>query len=167
MVSAGQIEVGDLVIGLRIPGIPDDYWTLDDGSYGSYSDFVITQEQIDGAEEVEVTVVGKMLHENLGAAAVNGDIYTLTHFILAKRDNEIRSLNVKDLLNTDLIYNFQSKDFVGIESLELNEEITIQSYSINVEPEDFYFTENGLTFDMHAHSSTLSGSNDPDGPGPL
>ena len=167
MISAGQIEVGDEVIGLRIPGIPDNFWLLDDGSGGSYSDYVITQEQIDNAEETIVTVHGKALHENSGAVVVNGDIYTLHHYILAKRGNDIRVLNVSDLVNTDLIYNYQTKDFVAIESLETNSEITIQSYSINVEPWDFYFTENGLTFDMQALSEHLFGSNDPDGPGPL
>ena len=167
MISAGQIEVGDEVIGLRIPGIPDNFWLLDDGSGGTYSDYVITQEQIDNAEETVVTVQGKALHENSGAVVVNGDIYTLHHYILAKRDNDIRVLNVSDLVNTDLVYNYQTKDFVAIESLETNSEITIQSYSINVEPWDFYFTENGLTFDMQALSEHLFGSNDPDGPGPL
>jgi hypothetical protein len=160
MVSAGQIEIGDEVIGLNIPGIPDNYWLLDDGSMGSYSDYVITQEQIDNATETVTTVVGKRLHENVGAVAVNGDIYTLNHFILAKRDGQVKSLNVKDLLNTDFIYNYQTKDFVAIEALEKNEEITIQSYSINTEPWDFYFTENGLTFDMQALAEDLSGLSD-------
>ena len=157
LVSAGQLEIGDEIIGLNIPGIPDNYWLLDDGSMGSYSDYVITQEQIDNATETVTTVVGKRLHENIGAVAVNGDIYTLNHFILAKRDNEIKSINVRFLLNTDFIYNHQTQDFVPVEAYEKNEEITIQSYSINTEPFDFYFTENGLTFDMQALAEDLSG----------
>ena len=157
LVSAGQLEIGDEIIGLNIPGMPDNYWLLDDGSMGSYSDYIITQEQIDNATETVTTVVGKVLHENIGAVAVNGDIYTLNHFILAKRDNEIKSINVRFLLNTDLIYNHQTQDFVPVEAYEKNEEITIQSYSINVEPFDFYFTENGLTFDMQALTESLSG----------
>ena len=56
-----------------------------------------------------------------------------------------------------MIYNHQAQDFVPVEAYEKNEEITIQSYSINVEPFDFYFTENGLTFDMQALTESLSG----------
>ena len=157
LISAGQIEVGDEVIGLDIPGIPDNYWLLDDGSYGTYSDYVITQEQMDNATEVITTVAGKRLHQNIGAVAVNGDIYTINHFVLAKRDGQIKSLNTSDLLTTDLIYNYQTKDFVAIEAYEKNEDVTIQSYSINTEPYDFFFTENGLTFDRTALTSDLSG----------
>ncbi|NDF29887.1 MAG: hypothetical protein EB150_06755 [Nitrososphaeria archaeon] len=167
MVSAGQIQLGDEVIGLQIPGIPDNFLLLDDGSYGTFQDFVFTPEQIENATETVVTVVAKQLHETVGAVAVNGDIYTIKHLILGKRDGEIRSLFTHTLQNTDLIYNYQTKEFVPIESLEINLDITIQSYSINVEPSDFYFTENGLTFDMHPLESSLSGSNDPDGSGPL
>ena len=161
LVSAGQLEIGDEIIGLSIPGMPDNYWDLaGTGTYASYSDYVFTEEQIANAMETVTTVVGKVLHENIGAVAVNGDIYTLNHFILAKRDNEIKSLNVRFLLNTDLIYNHQTQDFVPVEAYEKNEEITIQSYSINVEPFDFYFTENGLTFDMQALEVSLSGENE-------
>ena len=63
---------------------------------------------------------------------------------------------------------YQTKDFAPIETFEFNDEISIQVYSINTEPVDFYFTENGLTFDAHAVTSELSGLiGDPDGPGPL
>jgi hypothetical protein len=52
-----------------------------------------------------------------------------------------------DIIASDLIYNYNEKAFVPIENLEKNIDVTIQVYSINVEPKDFYFTENGLTYD--------------------
>ena len=89
------------------------------------------------------------MHGSDGAVLVNGDIYSLFHFLICKRDNEIKAINVTDILLTDLIYNFQSQGFVAIENYDKNTDITIDVYAINVEPQDFYFTENGLSFDSY------------------
>ena len=167
MVSAGQLEVGDQVISVNIPGIPDDFWTLQSSDVNSYEDYVLSQEQVNGITETVATVVGKDLHESPGAAAVNGDIYSMNHYLLVKRNDEVKVLRVDNLTTSDLIFNYQTQDFAAIESYELNTDIVIQTYSINVEPQDFFFTENGLTFDLHPLASGLQGSDDPDGSGPL
>jgi hypothetical protein len=71
----------------------------------------------------------------------------MTHHIVAKRDGLVTAILSGDILISDLIYNYNQKAFVPIENLEKNTEVVIQVYSINVEPKDFYFTENGLTWD--------------------
>jgi hypothetical protein len=52
-------------------------------------------------------------------------------------------------LLTDLVYNYNQANFIPIENLEKNTDVNIQVYSINIEPQYFFFTENGLTFDAY------------------
>ena len=169
LVTSGQLEIGDQVLALSIPGIPDDFREINsDNQFGIYSDYIFSEENLANAVETTATVVGKELHTSDGAVAINGDVYSTAHWLLIKRNGEIKTVNVTDVFETDLIYTYQTKDFSPIETFEINNEISIQVYSINTEPIDFYFTENGLTFDAHAVTGELSGLiGDPDGPGPL
>ena len=70
------------------------------------------------------------------------------------------------LLFKQLAYDPQ-KDFVPVTTAEIYPDSQINVYCINVEPQDFYFTENGLTFDTYATEADNFGSTDPDGSGPL
>ena len=80
---------------------------------------------------------------------INSDIYSLTHGLVIKRDGVVRTVNSDKVLPSDLMYNYVAKDFIPIENFTINTDISIQVYSINVEPNDFYFSEHGLTFDFY------------------
>ena len=138
--AAGQLLVGDQVVTLSFNGLPDDY------SYDG-TPVVISEEDFANAQETLATVTNLGIHESVGAVVVNSDIYSTTHCIIAKRDGLIQPIMSADILPSDLIYNYNEKSFIPIENLEKNIDVTIQVYSINVEPKDFYFTENGLTYD--------------------
>ena len=140
LVAAGQLLVGDQVVTLSFNGLPDDY--AYDGT-----PVIISEEDFANAEETLATVTNLGIHESVGAVVVNSDIYSMTHCIIAKRDGLIQPIMSADIIASDLIYNYNEKAFVPIENLEKNIDVTIQVYSINVEPKDFYFTENGLTYD--------------------
>ena len=151
MVAAGQLQVGDQVISLNFDAIPDDFMEIHQEGQG----LVLTQEQMNNAQEVIATVANIGIHESTGAVVVNTDIYSMTHWLVAKRDGVIRSIRASELLPTDLIYSYNAKDFVLIENFEKNLDVNIQVYSINIEPQDFYFTENGLTFDAYPTTWTI------------
>ena len=84
-----------------------------------------------------------------GAVLINSDIYSMTHAIVIKRNENIMIINVTNVLPSDLVYSYTEKNFVPIENITINTDVSIQVYSINVEPNDFYFTEHGLTFDFY------------------
>jgi archaellum component FlaF (FlaF/FlaG flagellin family) len=148
-VTAQQIAVGDEVIGLRIPGIPDNFREIVTGNLKDF-EYSFTQEQLDNAEETVVTVVAKTLHDSPGAVVVNSDIYSTTHWIVTKRGEDITLINAVDIQEGDLVYNYATKDFAPVEIFSIDMNTWISVYSINVEPQDFYFTESGLAFDGYA-----------------
>lgn len=146
MVAAGQIAVGDQVISLNVPGLPDNFMDLHI-NFDHGMEF--TQEQIDNAEEAISTVTNIGIHESNGAVVINSDIYSMSHWLLCKRDGVIKTILSPGILPSDLIYSYAEKDFVPVSTLEINRDVTIQVYTINVEPYDFYFTESGLSFDAY------------------
>jgi hypothetical protein len=82
------------------------------------------------------------------AVVINYDIFSETHYILVKRDGRAEFLDVLDIVETDLIYSYEDRDWVEIfllEKIEAPHEVVC----INTEPYDVFFTESMLVHDSH------------------
>ena len=64
--------------------------------------------------------------------------------VLPKRNNEVRMILAKDILETDQIWsNNQWNEITELQSIEYENNVI----NINCEPYDIFFTENSLTHD--------------------
>jgi hypothetical protein len=96
--------------------------------------------------QVETTVVALSAHVVNKVIVINGNKYSVSHYILVKRDGIAKFLNVVDILDTDLIYSPTFQDWQPIIELResLGSELVI---TINTEPYDIFFTDNALVHD--------------------
>ena len=83
-----------------------------------------------------------------GAIVINGNKYSLQHFILIKRDGQIQFQPAANVLETDLIFSPSENDWKEITDYKATtqKELLI---SINVEPYDVFFTDNALVHDSY------------------
>jgi PKD repeat protein len=134
---ASQIQVGDVLRSIDIEEIDNENfdpsnWTSNTITYGDY---------------VETTVVSVSSREVTQVVALNGELFSTTHWILTKKDDVIKFVNTGNLDTTYQIWSHDENNWVDIITVELLD-YTDTVYSINTEPYDKFFTENALVFDM-------------------
>ena len=134
---ASQIQVGDVLKSIDILEIDDENFDPSTWTSGSmtYGDFV------------ETTVVSVSSREVNQVVALNGELFSTTHWILTKKDDVVKFVNTINLDTTYQIWSPDTNDWTDIVSVELLD-YTDTVYSINTEPYDKFFTENALVFDM-------------------
>jgi hypothetical protein len=136
--NAEDIIVGDKLIAMNIDGI--DRTTM------TWLDWSLENPTFNESNFVETEVMSINTNTTNPIYLVNGDRYSSTHWILAKKDNVARFVRVTELDTTSKVYSYVEQGFVNITALEvLDIEDTI--YSIHCEPYDNFFTENMLVFD--------------------
>jgi hypothetical protein len=143
--SSDLLEIGDQLLSVDIPGIPQDFTTLgttpEELQAMSWDPNVLTE-----STPVLTTVKNIDVHEKTGAVAINEDLFTRAHYIFVQRDSLAIIIMAKDVVETDLVYNYTTSEFEEIFDLQFLD-ITYFAYSINCEPYDFFWTERMLTFD--------------------
>ena len=80
------------------------------------------------------------------AVMVGNEVYSGSHYMLAKRDNVAQMIMSENLLETDQLWSTDSNSWINISQLiitDLNHEVV----SINCEPYDLFFTDQYLVYD--------------------
>jgi hypothetical protein len=96
--------------------------------------------------DIETTITALSAHVVDKVIVINGNKYSISHYILVKRDGISKFINVVDVLDTDLVYSPTFADWQPIIELRESEgkELVI---TINTEPYDIFFTDNALVHD--------------------
>ena len=141
LVLAHNLSVGDILYSADIEGLDltSDLPIAEYFAGWSESNPVINT-------AIETTVTALAAHVVDQVVVINGNKYSVSHYILVKRDGISKFVNVTDVLDTDLIYSPTFNDYQPIIELRLSEgkELVI---TINTEPYDIFFTDNALVHD--------------------
>jgi hypothetical protein len=142
LILAHNLSVGDVLYSANIEGIDVSNTAiveyLQNWSSGNA--------QIEPAETTIVAMAARISDD--GAIVINGNKYSLQHFILIKRDGQIQFQPAANVLETDLIFSPSENDWKEITDYKVTtqKELLI---SINVEPYDVFFTDNALVHDSY------------------
>ena len=80
------------------------------------------------------------------AMIIDGDVYSLNHKMLVRKDGVVSFANVENIDTTYEKYSVYSNDFVSIYAVELVE-VPVVAISINCQPNNNYFTNNVILSD--------------------
>ena len=140
LVLAHNVSAGDILYSAAIDDLPMDGVGLEEiiESWSSASPQINT--------DIETTVVSISANIAMTTYVINGNKYTNTHWVLAKRDGVARFISANEIVETDLIYSPTFSDWQPIIELRVSEgpELVI---TINTEPYDVFFTDNSLVHD--------------------
>jgi beta-lactam-binding protein with PASTA domain len=142
LVAAKDLRVGDTLISADINTFPSEGFNATDLALAwkdSTPEINIVNTVIDGISR-------KM---SSYAVVINNDLFSDSHYILAKRNGDAQFVKSLDIESSDLIYSYQDNDWVEITTLE-KVQVDHEIISINCEPYDIFFTENMLTHDSHS-----------------
>jgi len=142
LVPAGDLQVGDELYSAKIEDFPY-----------MWEENVMDQIFAWNPENPEIEIVTTKVyqlrrHISDYAIIINYDIFSDTHYILIQRDGRAKFVNVLDVLETDLIYSYEERDWQEIFLLE-KIEAPHEVICINTEPYDVFFTESMLVHDSH------------------
>lgn len=143
LVEAQNLQVGDQLVSVELPGLSNNATSSDIVDWN-------TSLTLDLSNTVITTINGIGRYINEVGVVINGDIFSGTHFILVERDSLAKFVASADVLDTDLVWDFENNVFTAITQLEKyyspHEVITI-----NCEPYDLFFTEKTLTHDGYGY----------------
>jgi hypothetical protein len=147
LVPAIDLEFGDIILSADIEGFPYNWSeTATNDAYNWESpDPQITL--------TETTIVGIAVRTSEWAVVINNDLFSETHYVLIMRDGVAQFIDVKEVVETDLTYSFETGQFEEIYLLE-KIEAPHEVVCINTEPYDVFFTENMLVHDSHNIQNT-------------
>jgi hypothetical protein len=137
VVTAENLKVGDTLLALDISEI--DMQNFNPAEW--------TSETLSGNGVVETTVVNISARVSDQAVIVNGDIYSMNHWILARKDGLVQFVNSSNIDTTYEVYNYQTLDWTPVTGAEVISYID-RVYSINCEPYDMFFTNSMLVYDI-------------------
>jgi hypothetical protein len=141
LVLAHNLSVGDVLYSAEI----DDLVLSTDTPTGEYlANWSTTNLVINPDVETTITALSAYLVNKV--VVINGNKYSVSHYILSKRDGVAKFLKVTEVVETDLIYSPVFQDWQPIIELRESEgnELVI---AINTEPYDVFFTDNALVHD--------------------
>ena len=148
LVLASQLQVGDVLTSVVLPGLSEDGWTPQD-----VIDWNIENPEFDLSNTVTTTIVDIVHSITDKIFFINGDAFSASHRIMVNRDNVARMISALDIVETDLIWSPTDTAWVAITSLE-SFDSTHDVYSVNCEPYDIFFTENMLVHDTRPNISS-------------
>ena len=152
LVLAHNLSVGDVLYSANIEGLD-----LTSGqSLSSYLGSWSTENPVIDTN-YETTIVSLSARIVDEVIIINGNKYSFSHYILVKRNDEVKFVKVYEVLETDSVYSplydawqpilefrhQQSKDLV---------------ISINTEPYDVFFTDNAIVHDSHEFNAQTPGA---------
>jgi len=138
LVEAQDIEVGDELMSINIPGLEN----TDKESVKTWSG----NGNISITPNATTTVVSTTTHPSTIRVSINGDRFTESHLVLVKRNNVEQFVLASNILETDLVWHYETSTFIPVESY-LTTNVEFDAITINCEPIDIYFTEHHITYD--------------------
>jgi len=142
LILAHNLSVGDVLYSANIEGIDVSNTAIIE----YLQNWSVNSANISPAETTIVAMAARISDD--GAIVINGNKYSLQHFILIKRDGQIQFQPSSSVLETDLIFSPSENDWKEITDYKVTtqKELLI---SINVEPYDLFFTDNALVHDSY------------------
>jgi hypothetical protein len=142
LILAHNLSVGDVLYSANIEGIDVSNTAI----LEYLQNWSVNSANISPAETTIVAMAARISDE--GAIVINGNKYSLQHFILIKRDGQIQFQPSSSVLETDLIFSPSENDWKEITDYKVTtqKELLI---SIDVEPYDVFFTDNALVHDSY------------------
>jgi hypothetical protein len=140
LVMAEELQVGDVLYSANIEGFPYDH------AEGVTEAAIAWSSENPGIEIVETNIVDVQRRISHKAVAINNDIFSESHYILVKSEGLTRLKISTDVVDTDLVYSYDFKQWDPIFLLE-SIDADFEVISIDCEPYDMFFTENMLTHD--------------------
>ena len=141
LVLAHNLSVGDVLYSANIDGL-DLSTDVPIAEY--FAGWSRENPVINTAHETTVTALSAHIVDRV--IVINGNKYSVSHYILVKRDGVAKFVNVTEVVETDLIYSPTFSDWQPVIELRVSEgkELVI---TINTEPYDVFFTDNALVHD--------------------
>jgi hypothetical protein len=136
--EAQDIEPGDELLSIDIPGLVDT-------SRESIINWIGTG-TLSLTPNATTTVTSLTTHPTTSLININGDKFTQSHLVLVKRDGIEKFVVAGQILESDLVWSFESSNFIAVTEYEKTE-LIVNSVTINCEPFDIYFTQNHITHD--------------------
>jgi len=136
--EAQDVEPGDELLSIDIPGLinTDRQSILEWLGTGDLSLIPNTT----------TTVTSLTTHPTTNLININGDKFTQSHLVLIKKDGIEKFVVSSQIVESDLVWSYESSTFVPITQYEITESV-VNSITINCEPFDIYFTEHHITHD--------------------
>ena len=137
---AQDLQVGDTLVSADVPGLGMSFtkeemlaWTNNPDNLAIVPNATTTVKMV-GLSNAPVVVM------------IDGETYSGTHHLLAKRDGVAQMVLSANLLTTDKLWSTQTNSWTDIVDLVITN-VEHQVVSINCEPLDMFFTENYLVYD--------------------
>lgn len=143
LVAAGALRPGDILISANIQNFPYDEFMQNANQIA-----INWREENPQIEFVTTTITEMSTRKSSFAIVINDDIFADTHYILIKRNNIAQFIDVRDVIETDMVFSYESNSW---ENIYILEKIEAEYFviCINTEPYDIFFTENMLVHDSH------------------
>jgi hypothetical protein len=136
--EAQDLNVGDELKSLSLPGLENtESATIYDWSASA---------DLTTAENVVTTINKISTHPVDSTIRINGDAFSPSHLILVQRAEVSTFEWAKDIVQTDLVWDYSLSAWSPITELEVIEGTT-NVITVNCEPYDVFFTEHSLTHD--------------------
>lgn len=136
------LEVGDVLISLDIAELSTT--GMDNAELANWSSETFTP-----VSEVETTITSIVkTTKNRSLYQINSDWYTATHHILVRKEGNHLFVLSSQIDDSYEIYSYSSQDWVPITSINVIEATNAEAYSINCEPYDIFFTQDGLVYNV-------------------
>ena len=152
LVLAHNLAVGDVLYSADIENL-DSHSNLGLAEY--FADWSETNPVIN--TNLETTIVGLSARIVDNVVVINGNKYSYSHYIMVKRNEEIKFVKVYEVEFTDQIFSPMIDSWQPILELRNSEgkELVI---SINTEPYDIFFTDNAIVHDSHPFDANTPGA---------
>lgn len=152
LVLAHNLAVGDVL------------YSADIENLDSHSNLGLAEYFADWSEEnpvintnLETTIVGLSARIVDNVVVINGNKYSYSHYIMVKRNEEVKFVKVYDVEFTDQIFSPMTDSWQPIIELR-NAEGKELVISINTEPYDIFFTDNAIVHDSHPFDANTPGA---------
>jgi hypothetical protein len=131
---AGELQIGDKLKAVNLGANPGDWRTWS------------TTNELDLSNVVETTIVNIGVHTDNVFIYIDGDLFSRSHWILAKKDGVVRFVKSNEIDTTWQRYSPEEQAWVDITLVEAID-LEMTKISINCEPYDNFFTKKMLVFD--------------------
>jgi hypothetical protein len=152
LVLAHNLAVGDVLYSADIENL-DSHSNLGLSEY--FADWSETNPVIN--TNLETTIVGLSARIVDNVVVINGNKYSYSHYIMVKRNEEVKFVKVYEVEFTDQIFSPMIDAWQPILELR-NAEGKELVISINTEPYDIFFTDNAIVHDSHPFDANTPGA---------
>ena len=136
--EAQDVEPGDELLSIDIPGLVNT-------DRQSIIEWLGTG-NLSLIPNATTTVTSLTTHPTTSLVSINSDKFTQSHLVLVKREGIEKFVVAGQIVESDLVWNYESSTFIPITQYEVTESV-VNSVTINCEPFDIYFTKNHITHD--------------------